>query len=137
MPRVEFESDTIEELVRMAQRWVAAYPEGAADRAASQEPPPETLEDVLRRIKSVASRHFLRAVAARTLAGDALPIDDALRARCGLPPGGAFVGVLGVANRTMRLRAHRDLVVWDPVAGGYRMSVDDARIVVDCLGLPE
>ena len=78
MPRVEFESDTLEELVRMAQRWVAGYPEGAADRAASQEPPPETLEDVLRRIKSAASQHFLRAVAERP--GEEAPFKERMAA---------------------------------------------------------
>jgi len=136
MPRIEFEADTLDELVGMARRWVAAYPELAGDQApAHAEPPvPEPLRDVLLRIASPASQQFLREVAATTLAGEALPIDDALRVRCGLPPGRPFVGVLGVANRTMRRRARRDLVNWDARAHGYRMDVDDARVIEEVLG---
>lgn len=137
MPRVTFESDELEEVVRMAQRWVAAYPEFVADETSPQPPVVESLEEVLARIKSPASLQFLREVAGATLAGEVLVVDDELRRRCGLPPERNFVGVQGVANRTMRRRAHRDLVKWDPVTGGYRMSDDDARIVDDCLGQPE
>jgi hypothetical protein len=134
MPRVEFESDTLEELVRMARRWVAGFPEFGADETASQPPVAESLEEVLARIKSPASLQFLREVAGATLAGEALAVDDELRRRCGLPSGRNFVGVQGVANRTMRARAGRDLVSWDPDARGYRMSSTDAEAVVDTLG---
>ena len=138
MRRVEFEADTIEELVDMARRWVAAYPELASGPASSSiEPAPEQLEDVLARIKSPASLQFLREVAARSLVGDALPIDDSLRQRCGLAPGGSFVGVLGVANRTMRRRAGRQLVTWDPLISGYQMTPQDARKVIDAIGPPD
>jgi len=136
MRRIEFEADTIEELVDMARRWVAGYPVLAADSAAQGEPAVEELEAVLRRIKSPASLQFLREVAARSLGGEALPIDDALRARCGVPPRRPFVGVLGVANRTMRRRAGRDLVTWDPVGQGYRVSAADAHVVASVLGGP-
>ncbi|MBA3688381.1 MAG: hypothetical protein H0W81_06105 [Chloroflexi bacterium] len=138
MRRIEFEADTIGELVDMARRWVAAYPELARDQVPANPEPPalEELQDVLLRITSPASQQFLREVAAQTLAGEVLPIDDALRVRCGLPPGRTFVGVLGVANRTMRRRAGRDVVSWDSAAHGYRMSVDDARVVGETLGPP-
>jgi len=136
LPRVELEADTIEELVDMVRRWVAGYPEEGADQSTDQELPPETLESVLERIKSPASRLFLREVAARTLAGETLRIDDALRARCGVLPGRPFVGVLGVANRTMRRRASRDLVTWDPVGEGYQVSFDDALVIARTLGGP-
>ncbi len=134
MPRVEFESESIEELVRMAQRWVAGFPEFGADETASQPPVIENLEEVLARIKSPASLQFLREVAGATLAGEALAVDDELRRRCGLPPARNFVGVQGVANRTMRARAGRDLVTWDPDARGYGMSPEDAHTVLDTLG---
>jgi len=134
--RVEFEADTTEALVEMARRWVAAYPEFASAESGDDEPTlgAESLEDVLGRIHSPASRQFLREVAERTLAGETLVIDDALRVRCGLPPGRTFVGVLGVANRTMRQRAGRRLVIWDAAASGYRVDPDDARIVLATLG---
>lgn len=123
MRRIEFAAETLEELVDMARRWVAAYPELQA-AVGAQPSGSERLEDVLARVTSSASRQFLREVAARTLAGEALP------------RGRTLVGVLGVANRTMRRRAGRELVSWDPQAGGYRVSLDDARIIVDTLGPP-
>ena len=136
MRRIEFEADTIEELVDMARRWVAAYPELASAPAPGKAAPPaqEQLSEVVARITSPASQQFLREVAACSLAGEALAVDDGLRVRCGLPPGGSCVGVLGVANRTMRRRAGRDLISWDPAARGYRMSVDDARVTAEILG---
>ena len=138
MVRVEFEADTLEELVGMARRWVAAYPELAASEAQGDERTvgSESLEQVLGRIRSRASRQFLREIGERTLVGDALVIDDALRERCGLAPGQALVGVLGVANRTMRKRAGRDLISWDPAAGGYRVATADAQVILEAFGPP-
>ncbi len=139
MARIEFEANTLEELVEMARRWVAAFPEFATHtsgpaRVAS--PAPEGLADVLARITSPLSRRLLGEIAARSLVGDALVVDGGLLERLGLPNRGSFVGVLGVANRTMRRRANRDLLVWDPVAHGYRMDADDARVVLDVVGAP-
>jgi hypothetical protein len=139
MTRIEFEADTLEELVEMARRWVAAYPElaPAAPALSGLEPPAtERLADVLGRITSPASRQLLREVAACSLVGDALVVDDDLLRRCGVSGRDSFVGVLGVVNRTMRRRAHRDLLSWDPIARGYRMDPEDALVAAEVLGPP-
>lgn len=130
--RVEFEADTLEELVAMARRWAAKEAGGAETQSGK----PEQLEDVLLRIRSPSSLHFLREVAARSLEGSALALDAAFRERLGLPAEGALVGVVGVANRTMRRRAGRDLVYSDKQGHGYRMSNKDAQAVIATLGPP-
>ena len=95
MPRVEFEAEALEELVAVARHWVDAYPV------------PEDLEQVLERITSPTSRRLLAEAAARSLEGEALVVDNELLDRLGVTDRTALVGVLGVANRTMRRRAHR------------------------------
>jgi hypothetical protein len=139
MARIEFEADSLEVLVEMARRWVAAFPEFAAhdlapDRSVSRAP--EGLAAVLTRISSLRTRKLISEVAARSLSGEALIVNGELLERLGVPDRGSFVGVLGVVNRTMRNRAHRDLLAWDPVVHGYRMDADDARVVIDVFGPP-
>ncbi len=136
MPRVEFEAGTLDELVEMARRWVAAYPELGFGLPDVESAGVEQLEDVLRRITSPTTRQFLREAAESSRRGDALVIDDGLRARLGRSPGDSLVGILGVANRTMRRRARRELLTWDPDVPGYRMDREDAAIVLEVLGRP-
>jgi len=133
MRRITFEAKTLEELVELVQHWVGADQHLTVPAAPSAH---ENLEEVLARIHSSASRQFLRELAARALSDQALVIDDGLRMRGGLPPGRSFVGVLGVANRTMRRRAGRELISWDPRAGGYRVSAEDARTILATYGPP-
>lgn len=140
MARIEFEADTLEQLVDMARQWVAGYaPTGPPPAAAAppQGPQPEELPDVLTRIVSPTSRAFMRAVAERSVKGGVLVVDEELLAGLGVADEKAFVGVRGVANRTMRRRAHRDLVTWDPARHGYRMDREDALVALDVLGTDE
>ena len=125
--RVVFEADTLDDLIAMARGWAGARPKGRGDQ-------PEPLEDSLLRIKSQASLKFLRLVAARSLEGQAMPNDAALRRNLGLSPEGTIVGVLGLANRIARRRAGRDIVYSDQ--SGHRMSEEDARVVIATLGPP-
>lgn len=124
MARIEFEADTLEQLVEMARHWVAAYPV------------PEALDAVLKRITTTPSKRLLSEVAARSLEGEALVVDRQLLDRLGVADRTSLVGVLGVANRTMRRRAHRDLLTSDKVAGGYRMATEDALVVIRVFGAP-
>lgn len=124
MARIEFEADSIDELVEMARHWVDAYPV------------PEGLEAVLERITSVRSQRLLSEVAARSKDDEVLVIDDQLLDRVGVADRTALVGVLGVANRTMRRRAHRDLLTTDRETGGYRMATADALVVLEAFGAP-
>jgi len=139
MARIEFEADTLQELVAMARRWVAAYPELETSDAAgtgARSRAPEALSAVLARISSPVSRQLLREIAVGSQFGEPVVVDNGLLERLGVPDRGSFVGVLGVVNRTMRRRAHRQLLSWDPDAHGYRMDADDARVVLGVVGAP-
>ncbi len=97
MARIEFEADTLEQLVDMARQWVAGY--GGATARISVAPPQDRqteLRDVLARIVSPASRAFIRAVAERSLSDQVLVVDEAVLTRLGVTDEKAFVGVRGL-----------------------------------------
>ena len=134
MPRVEFEADTEDELVALAWRWVMG-PKRERDNSGVPNADVETerrnqLAVVLRGVRGLDSRRLLREVAELSLADRALVLDEALRQRYGKTTGTAFAGIVAGPNKVMRRVARRDLLVWDPGAGGYRMHPADAEIVL-------
>ncbi len=136
MPRVEFEADTEEELVSLVWRWVMGpRREGehavASDAADEVELRRSQLAVVLRTIRGLDSRRFVREVAQLSLGDGALVLDEALRQRYGKRTGTAFAGIVAGPNKVMRRIARRDLLTWDPAAGGYRMHPADAEIVLE------
>jgi hypothetical protein len=62
---------------------------------------------------------------------EALVLGEGLRQRYGKTTGTAFAGIVAGPNKVMRRVARRDLIVWDPSAGGYRMHPADAEIVLE------
>jgi hypothetical protein len=131
---VEFEADTEEELVALAWRWVmgpkqerdgGGVPDGDDDAERRNQ-----LAVVLRGVRGLDSRRLVREVAELSLADRALVLDEALRQRYGKTTGTAFAGIVAGPNKVMRRVARRDLLVWDPGAGGYRMHPADAEIVL-------
>lgn len=140
MPRVEFEADTEEELVALAWRWVMG-PRRERDDGASTDASDETerrnqLAVVLRSVRGLDSRRLVREVAELSLTDRALVLDEALRQRYGKSTGTAFAGIVAGPNKVMRRVARRDLLVWDPAAGGYRMHPADAEIVLQTWAQP-
>jgi hypothetical protein len=133
VPRVEFEADTEEELIALAWRWVM----GPKREHSSQV---ETLDEaelrreqmalVLRAIRGLDSRRLVREVAELSLGDRVLVLDETLRQRYGKRTGTAFAGIVAGPNKVMRRVARRDLLIWDPAAGGYRMQPADAEIVL-------
>ena len=136
MPRVEFEADTEEELVSLAWRWVMG-PRREVEHIAPTDAADETelrrsqLAVVLRTIRGPDSRRLVREVAELSLTDRALVLDEALRERYGKSTGTAFAGIVAGPNKVMRRIARRDLLIWDPVAGGYRMDPADATTVLE------
>jgi len=136
VPRVEFEADTEEELVSLVWRWVMG-PRRDQEHALAAEAGDETelrrnqLAVVLRTIRGVDSRRFVREVAELSLADGALVLDEALRHRYGKRSGTAFAGIVAGPNKVMRRIARRDLLLWDAASGGYRMHPADAEIVLE------
>jgi hypothetical protein len=134
VPRVEFEADSEEELVALAWRWVMG-PRREAD-AVPEAPGDETelrrgqLLEVLHAIRGPDSRRLVREVAELSLRDQVLVLDEALRERYGKSTGTAFAGIVGGPNKVMRRVAHRDLLIWDAAAQGYRMHPADAEIVL-------
>lgn len=134
MPRVEFEADTEDELVALAWRWVMG-PKRERDGGGVPDGDDESerrnqLAVVLRGVRGLDSRRLVREVAELSLADRALVLDEALRQRYGKTTGTAFAGIVAGPNKVMRRVARRDLLVWDPGAGGYRMHPADAEIVL-------
>ena len=133
MPRVEFEADTEEALVALAWRWVmgprrerdGGLPDGDEETERRNQ-----LAVVLRGVRGLDSRRLVREVAELSRADRALVLDAALRQRYGKSTGTAFAGIVAGPNKVMRRVARRDLLVWDPGAGGYRMHPADAEIVL-------
>jgi hypothetical protein len=136
VPRVEFEADTEEELVSLVWRWVMG-PRRDVEHGLASEAADETelrrsqLAVVLRTIRGPDSRRFVRDVAELSLGDGALVLDEALRERYGKRTGTAFAGIVAGPNKVMRRIARRDLLIWDPGAGGYRMDPADATIVLE------
>ena len=136
MPRVEFEADTEEELVSLAWRWVMGPRRDlehsvVTEVADEMELRRDQLAVVLRSIRGLDSRRLVREVAELSLVDRALVLDEVLRERYGKRTGTAFAGIVAGPNKVMRRIARRDLLVWDPIAGGYRMDPDDAKIVLE------
>jgi hypothetical protein len=135
VPRVEFEADTEDELVDLAWRWVMGP---GRDRAEGNQADigddtalrRRQLVEVLRAIRGPDSRRLVREVAELSLNDAALVLDEALRQRYGKRTGTAFAGIVGGPNKVMRRIAHRDLLIWDAAAAGYRMHPADAEIVL-------
>lgn len=136
MPRVEFEADTEEELVSLVWRWVMGPRRDqehvlVAEAGDEAELRRNQLAVVLRTIRGLDSRRFVREVAELSLADNALVLDDSLRERYGKRTGTSFAGIVAGPNKVMRRIARRDLLIWDPGAGGYRMDPADAQIVLE------
>jgi hypothetical protein len=133
VPRVEFEADTEEELVALAWRWVMGPKrerDGGLPDGGDEPERRNQLAVVLRGVRGLDSRRLVREVAELSLADRALVLDEALRQRYGKTTGTAFAGIVAGPNKVMRRVARRDLLVWDPGAGGYRMDPADAEIVL-------
>ena len=122
MPQISFEADTQDELIAMVRRWVAGL--DAVDSAASRaRRAPRGLAHprgagVLHRLKGVDSRRLVHEVAEAAMRGEAVPFDDALRARYGKTNGTAFAGMVSGPNKLMRRIAKRDLITWDARSRG-------------------
>jgi hypothetical protein len=141
VPRVEFEADTEDELVSLAWRWVMGPKRDREDRGHDGwgneiELRREQLAVVLRAIRGLDSRRLVREVAELALQDGALVLDEALRQRYGKSTGTAFAGIVAGPNKVMRRVARRDLLVWDPAVGGYRMHPADAEIVLQTWSVP-
>jgi hypothetical protein len=133
VPRVEFEADTEEELLALAWRWVMGPKrerDGGSPDGTDETERRNQLAVVLRGVRGLDSRRLVREVAELSMADRALVLDEALRQRYGKSTGTAFAGIVAGPNKVMRRVARRDLLVWDPGAGGYRMHPADAEIVL-------
>jgi hypothetical protein len=135
VPRVEFEADTEEELISLVWRWVMG-PKRDQERTAGVETVDESelrrdqLAVVLRTIRGLDSRRLVREVAELSLVDRPLVLDEGLRQRYGKTTGTAFAGIVAGPNKVMRRVARRDLLIWDPAGGGYRMHPSDAELVL-------
>jgi hypothetical protein len=141
VPRVEFEADTEEELLSLAWRWVMGPKRDRDDAshggwADESELRREQLAVVLRAIRGLDSRRLVREVAELAMQDGALILDESLRQRYGKSTGTAFAGIVAGPNKVMRRVARRDLLVWDPAVGGYRMHPADAEIVLQTSWTP-
>jgi len=141
VPRVEFEADTEEELVALAWRWVMGPKRDRADGSQADVGDETALRrrqlvEVLRAIRGPDSRRLVHEVAELSLNDAALVLDEALRQRYGKSTGTAFAGIVAGPNKVMRRVAHRDLLIWDAAAVGYRMHPADAEIVLQTWSTP-
>lgn len=135
MPRIEFEADTEDELVKLAWRWVMGprHEPDTADVIADGDDAEQRrrqLLEVLHAIRGVDSRRLVREVAELSQRNEVLVLDDSLRERYGKSTGTAFAGIVAGPNKVMRRVAHRDLLIWDAADNGYRMHPADAEIVL-------
>ena len=134
MPQISFEADTQDELIVMVRRWVAGLDAAGPTQAELGERPADwrarEVQEVLHRLKGVDSRRLVHEIAEAATRGEAVPFDDALRARYGKTRGTAFAGMVSGPNKLMRRIAKRDLITWDAAAGGYRIDPADAEIIL-------
>ena len=134
MPQIAFQAETQDELIAMVRRWVAGLDAVAARPSTLDEQPgngrEREVQEVLRRLKGVDSRRLVHELAEAAMRGDAVPFDDALRARYGKTTGTAFAGMVSGPNKLMRRIAKRALITWDAAAGGYRIDRADAEIIL-------
>jgi hypothetical protein len=134
VPRIEFEADTEDELVKLAWRWVMGPQResggSADDRADQADLRRRQLGEALNAIRGADSRRLLREMAELALQDSALVLDADLAARYGKKTGTAFAGIVAGPNKVMRRVARRDLVTWDADVRGYRMDPADAEIVL-------
>ncbi len=118
----------------MVRRWVAGLDAIESVPAERNERPADwrtrELQEVLHRLKGIDSRRLVHEVAEAATRGEAVPFDDALRARYGKTSGTAFAGMLSGPNKLMRRIAKRDLITWDAAVGGYRIDPADAEIIL-------
>jgi hypothetical protein len=136
MPRIEFEAETLDELVEMARRWVggAAAP-GEPPRTAAPGPTgPVDFAKILGAIRGPDSRRLVGELAKRAIEGRGLTLDEELRKRYGKTTGTAFAGIVAGPNKVMRRIAGRDLILWNAEVSGYRMRPDDAKAVLEVMG---
>lgn len=140
MPRIEFEADTEEQLLRLARRWVMGPEDqrrgSVGDHADQADLRRRQIGEVLNAIRGPDSRRLLREVAELSTQGAALVLDTELAARYGKSTGTAFAGIVAGPNKVMRRVARRDLVTWDPDARGYRMDPADAESVLQRWPVP-
>jgi hypothetical protein len=134
VPRIEFEADTEEALLRLAWRWVMG-PARDADAPVSEQADRVDLRrrqlgEVLNAVRGADSRRLLREVAELSTRDEALVLNAELAARYGKRTGTAFAGIVAGPNKVMRRIARRDLITWDADARGYRMDPADAEIVL-------
>jgi hypothetical protein len=135
MPQIAFQAETQDELIAMVRRWVAGLDAVEARSSTLDEQPGNGRErevrEVLRRLKGVDSRRLVHELAEAAKRGEAVPFDDALRARYGKTNGTAFAGMVSGPNKLMRRIAKRDLITRDAAAGGYRIDPADAEIILE------
>ena len=134
MPQISFGADTQDELITMVRRWVAGLDAVGSGPSELEERPADwrtrEVQEVLHRLKGVDSRRLVHEVAEAATRGEAVPFDDALRARYGKTNGTAFAGMVSGPNKLMRRIAKRDLITWDAAAGGDRIDPADAEIIL-------
>ena len=134
MPRIEFEAETEEQLLALAWRWVMGPQhqpgDPVVDEADLADLRRKQLGEVLNAIQGADSRRLLREVADLSTRNAAVVLDAALTASYGKQTGTAFAGIVAGPNKVMRRVAHRDLIIWDADARGYRMDPADAEIVL-------
>ena len=126
-----FEDETMEDIVAAVRRWLDAQPGELRSAAETEDARREReLREVLGAIRGPDSRRLVRELAEAAVSGDAVLLNDELKARYGWSTGTALAGTVSGPNKLMRRIAHRDLIVRDVAMGGYRMDPLDAHVVL-------
>jgi len=129
--QVVFEGETMEGVVAAVRRWLDAQPGEPRSATETEETRREReLRQVLGAIRGPDSRRLVRELAEAAVRGDAVLLNDELKARYGWSTGTALAGTVSGPNKLMRRIAHRDLIVRDAAMGGYRMDPLDGYVVL-------
>ena len=132
MPQITFEAGTSEELVEQALRW--ALETLQASRQTTLPAGAPELRSVVERVQGQQARRFLREVAERSRDGHALTLVEAAQRYGRAAEPADFVGMVGAANRPMRRKGGRRLILWEPTTRAYQMDHADAAVVLEALG---
>jgi hypothetical protein len=131
--RAQTAAELERQVIDLAKSFGGRTPE-AASAAPAGNGDADGLRRALKEIHGRDAKKFYLDVAEAVLRGESLLLDQALLDSYHKDSGRAFSGVQAGAYRVIDRIIHRRVIITDPDRGGYSMSADDARVVVEVYG---